>query len=140
MRVITIYHNISTDVYGRPIGMLDGYMPGHALVPVARYVEENATDNLVEACERAFHLFNVGDDPAYGTPDPRAVAYRDNKNRSLSNGDVVQIRNGQVMHWLACTSVGWRNVDSPEWLTVGASRHGTTGMSREEYAPRGAHV
>ena len=37
----------------------------------------------------AYELLNIGDDPECGTPDPQAVAYRQNGNRSLSVGDVL---------------------------------------------------
>ncbi|HEY0697395.1 MAG TPA: hypothetical protein VGD43_06255 [Micromonospora sp.] len=38
-----------------------------------------------------YRLFNVGHDPQFGTPDPRAVVYRERGNRSLSVGDVVAL-------------------------------------------------
>ncbi len=62
----------------------------------------------------AFEIFNVGDDPAFGEPDPRAVEYRKRGNRSLSVGDVVQV--GDV--WLACASAGWDVIEAPEWVVM----------------------
>jgi hypothetical protein len=58
--------------------------------------------------EQVFMLFNVGDDPAFGTPDPRAVAYRGQRLRSLSVGDVVALDDA----FYACASLGWQHLDT----------------------------
>lgn len=68
---------------------------------VFRY-ETDVEDDLV-ACEEAFHLFNVGDDPTFGEPDPRALEYRSKWLRSLSVGDVVEIDGRRHR----CASMGW---------------------------------
>jgi hypothetical protein len=59
--------------------------------------------------DHIFMLFNVGDDPAFGEPEPLAVAYRVCRLRSLSVGDVVALDET----YFACASVGWRRLDVP---------------------------
>ena len=67
---------------------LTGYRAEHTVTEVFAYdVAAPHTEAEAHALlEEAFHLFNVGDDPEFGTPDERAVAYRQRRNRSLSNG------------------------------------------------------
>lgn len=129
---ITVFHNVSTDEHGRLVGMLDGYQPGHALVPVAEYVRDvpDTTDfhELRKAAEEAYHVFNVGDDPDFGTPDERALVYRRRGNRSLSVGDVVRVDAGLGDAYLACASVGWVTIPAPEFFAVECKRHGTTSL------------
>lgn len=109
---VTVYLNAARNGFGAPTGMLDGYKAGDDLRRVFRLpltVEEQAM--RVEAlAEKVFHLFNVGDDPAYGTPDDRAVAYRMACMRSLSKGDVLEI-NGT---YLAVASMGFDTIDAPK--------------------------
>jgi hypothetical protein len=71
------------------------------------YRTQRHTDE--DACEEAFALFNIGDDPGFtpGGPDPRAVAYRAARYRSLAVGDVVVV-NGRAY---LCESVGWRRLE-----------------------------
>lgn len=85
MSVITIWHNVEVK-YGRPVGMLDGYQPGHAMTPVFVYVSESADPD-----HEAFELFNAPED--YLVPKLRPIQrrYYANRLRSLSVGDVVQI-------------------------------------------------
>lgn len=121
---VVIWHNIGTDFAGRHLAMMDGYQEGHPLVPVYRYV---AVGDPVSVANQAFHVFNVGDDPDFGTPDPDAQRYRALKNRSLSVGDVVQV--GDT--WLACALDGWTEVPAPEVIVREATTHGTTPLPRE---------
>jgi hypothetical protein len=137
--LITVCHNVATDARGRGLNF-DGYSPHHPLVPVFQYTEEtplNVTrDRVLEA---TFHLFNVGDDPAFGTPDTRAVQYRARRNRSLSVGDVISLTcpvptiNAQVQlrmtKWFTCASVGWTELPSaPTSFAHRASTPGTTAL------------
>lgn len=107
---VTILHNVTEDGLGRPVGLIDGYREEHQMRTVFAYAS-NHTDPAAAAAE-AFHLFNVGDDPAFGTPSDIAVAYRARGLRSLSVGDVVVA--GDVP--LACASFGWNVVAHPAAL------------------------
>lgn len=62
--------------------------PGAELTEVYAYDDTTSVDDMT-ACEAAFRMANIGDDPAFGTPDPRAVRYRLRGLRSLMAGDVV---------------------------------------------------
>lgn len=105
---VNVYHNVTVDPVGRPLGMLDGYREGHRLVLVTQFeMDGGAVDN--STLEEVFRLLNVGDDPEFGTPDPRAVAYRAAGNRSLSVGDVVQV-DGE---WFAVDRFGWTPIKKP---------------------------
>ncbi|RAS59502.1 hypothetical protein C8D87_114114 [Lentzea atacamensis] len=66
-----------------------GYAPGQSVTEVFTYVEDGLDDHVLLG--RAFDLFYIGHDPEFGTPDRRAVEYRDRGNRSLAVGDVVAI-------------------------------------------------
>lgn len=103
---VTIFHNEARDALGRPLGILDGYQPGHPMREVFTY-DAGEPAPLDQIAETAFMLFNVGDDPTFGTPDPTAVAYRARNLRSLSVGDVVVIAGRAV----ACASHGWTPVE-----------------------------
>lgn len=126
---VTVYHNSQEDEHGRHVGMLDGYLHGHVLVPVARYTEDCILD--VHACELAFHLFNVGDDPTFGTPDERAIEYRRRGNRSLSKGDVVCIQEDGDTRWYACADE-WELLPEEPIVMVGHNGHGTTSLKGSE--------
>ena len=129
-----IFHNITTDANGRPLGMLDGYEHGHALVPVAIFDVDGDYP-----LEQIYHLLNVGDDPQMmgGCPDERAVIYRQNRNRSLSVGDVVALKDGDEITWSMCASIGWTTITPPRWLAAHASQHGTTAMDLPASWPLG---
>ncbi|MGL5824992.1 MAG: hypothetical protein ACRCYU_09275 [Nocardioides sp.] len=103
---VTVLHNVARDGFGRPRGY-DGYQPDHQLANVFDY-ETDLVAPLAVA-EQAFHLFNVGDDPHFGTPHPTAIAYRANQLRSLSVGDVLLLEDGAhgTPVAYACASVGW---------------------------------
>lgn len=111
---IQVFHNVTKDAHGRHVGMLDGYRAGHDLALVYEYTvpDDKSARFLLDGrtyAEDAFHLFNVGDDPAYGTPDPRAVEYRAKRLRSLSVGDVVVV--GERAY--ACAALGWDPIAGP---------------------------
>lgn len=59
------------------------YMPGDRAVQVFATPAPPGAEHLA-ICEALWRLLNIGDDPDFGTPDPRAVAYRQRGNRSLS--------------------------------------------------------
>ena len=125
---ITVFHNISSDGMGRHAGF-SGYQPGHALAPVARYTRPS--HDVFTLAEHAFMIFNVGDDPSFGEPNPLAVEYRSRKNRSLSVGDVVLVQTADQDTWLSCESFGFDRIDVPSWL-VFASQYGTTSLDAED--------
>ena len=107
-----VYHNVARDAAGRPLGMLDGYAPDHPVALVAELHLPTTGDDLADVASTlatVFHLFNVGDDPEFGTPDPRAVDYRLRGNRSLSVGDVVALGD---QHF-ACARISWDPIDPP---------------------------
>jgi hypothetical protein len=128
MAIVTIWHNIATDLKGRYIAVLDGYQPGHPLVPVARYplTVPPAGRSPLDVAEDAYRLFNIGDNPTYGPPDPRAITYRQRRNRSLSVGDAVQIDD----LWLTCASAGFTPIPAPSWIARHATTFGTTPLER----------
>lgn len=129
MRTVTIWHNIACNPADRDRRAgYDGYQPGQPLMRVARYIiQDNDTEPTILAAH-AFRIFNVGDDPDFGVPDPIAVNYRERGNRSLSVGDVVQVANT----WLACASGEWVPIEPPTWTV-----HDTHGSGSLDQAPIG---
>jgi hypothetical protein len=115
MKTVTIWHNlaVSPAVPEHRAGFL-GYKPGQPLMRVARYTVPTDEIDALTIAQAAFHTFNVGDDPEFGAPDPKAVEYRKRKNRSLSVGDVVQVD----QTWLACASAGWSEIEAPAWVVI----------------------
>ena len=109
---VIVYLNVARDGFGAPTGMLDGYKAGDELRMAFRLplTDEEGRTPAMELAEKVFHLLNVGDDPEYGTPDGRAVAYRMAMMRSLSVGDVLEI-NGA---YLAVAGMGFRAIDAPK--------------------------
>ena len=87
--LIQVFHNSRRDEVGRATAMMDGYQASDPLTHVfdLELTEAEAAD--INWPDRVYDLLNIGDDPAYGTPDDRAVAYRLPRNRSLSVGDVL---------------------------------------------------
>ncbi|REF00492.1 hypothetical protein [Thermomonospora umbrina] len=51
----------------------------------------SADRDPLEICDEMFELLNVGHDAEFGTPDPRAIDYRNQGHRGLSVGDIVQV-------------------------------------------------
>ncbi|MBN1172641.1 MAG: hypothetical protein JXA67_10755 [Micromonosporaceae bacterium] len=105
---VRAYLNTTQDANGLPLGMLDGYQPGHELTLVFETTAP-ATDDDLTVCEQVFRLLNVGDDPEFGTPDPRALEYRFKGHRSLSVGDVVDVDG----RYYACARFGFTAIDTP---------------------------
>jgi hypothetical protein len=96
------------------------------LVPVFTTTTERAggTAEDMVTLDEIWRLLNVGEDPAFGTPDERAVAYRANRNRSLSLGDVVAIG----PRWYALTRrEGWAQITEPADISYD-SHEGTTSL------------
>ncbi len=110
---VQVFHNVERDSQGRPVGMMDGFQPHHPVSPVAE-LRLPAGYGFQRVCGWVFHLFNVGDDPDFGTPDAVAIAYRERGNRSLSVGDVVRVADD----WYACKGVGWAPIDPPRVVPV----------------------
>ncbi|WNV83138.1 hypothetical protein [Umezawaea sp. Da 62-37] len=103
---------------------LRGYEPGQTVTEVFVYTtaaETGAPDLDWVIAYEAYRLFNVGDDPQFGTPDPRAVDYRARRNRSLSIGDVIAIDG----RFLSCDSRGWSALTETPPIDQRAA-HGTT--------------
>lgn len=96
-------------------GHFFGYDPDTAdLYLVHTYEVERQSNGRPEpknVAAQAFHTFNVGDDPSFGTPQPEAVAYRAKRLRSLSEGDVVLVIDpDENRTFLACAKFGWDEV------------------------------
>lgn len=143
MRTIIVWHNIACDPTDRDRRAgYDGYQPGQPLMRVARYtVEDHDSTPSPVLADQAFRLFNVGDDPEFGVPDPRAVEYRKRGNRSLSKGDVVQVDT----RWWACSSRGWLPIEPPTWVVLDTRGSGSldrapTGRNEEDMATATVHA
>lgn len=110
-QIVTVYLNVARDGFGAPTGMRDGYKAGDELRRAFRLplTDKESSTPAMALAEKVFHLLNVGDDPAYGTPDDRAVAYRLGNYRSLSVGDVLEINGEHV----AVASMGFDTIDAP---------------------------
>jgi hypothetical protein len=104
---VRAYLNSTYGPHGIPIGMLSGYEPGHELELAFEASVAAAPDLAI--CEEIFRLLNVGDDPEFGLPDLRALAYRAQGHRSLSVGDLVTVENRAY----ACARVGFVAVALP---------------------------
>lgn len=122
---VTVYHNNNPRD-----ARVFGYKQDHTVTEVFRYETRDSDRTATAYAEQAFELFNIGDDPTFGTPDQRAVDYRARKNRSLSVGDVVRV---QGLAWLpdevsdvflACGSYGWTLINAP--TVDNQTSHGTT--------------
>lgn len=100
---IEIFHNLDRDAsFGLNVVFCrkdpGGYVKeiqdrSHGLVKVFEFDTEWTDDraSVDPLLNKVYRLFNVGDDPAFGTPAPVALAYRARRLRSLSKGDVVKI-------------------------------------------------
>lgn len=127
---VRAYHNIGADLEGRPTGFLDGFAPGDPVVWVfAAELDGERFGSDLAACEEVYKLLNVGDDPDImgGRPDPRAVAYRQAGNRSLSIGDLVSVAG----RFYACASVGFTRLTVDPVVCV-QTRYGTTPLATVE--------
>ena len=104
---IRVFHNTELDATAL------GYMTGQLVVEVYAY-DDTTSPTPEAALANAYRLFNVGDDPAFGTPSPDALAYRASQNRSLSVGDVVAC--DDTFH--ACDPIGWRLIGPPKIIVL----------------------
>lgn len=102
-----------------------GYAPGARMVRVFA-ADQPTTGDVAAVCDAVFMLLNIGDDPQFGTPDPRAVEYRARGNRSLSMGDVIALSCGPEADpdYYAISPAGFIPVGAPNIVT--AACHGTT--------------
>ncbi|MDU0293754.1 hypothetical protein [Saccharothrix longispora] len=117
---IRVFHNLNDRA------LLVGYQ-GQPVAEVLAYREPPTSRSRdVDLVESAFQLCNVGDDPEFGQPDPRAVRYRHRGNRSLSIGDIVAVDG----RFYACQRIGWRRIPQPRQLNE--RRHGTTPLHRDQ--------
>jgi hypothetical protein len=109
---VTVFLNETKDDCGRSLGYF-GYQTDHVLrlaqsATVAEIMGGSTIDwDDQRVLDRVFHLFNVGDDPDFGTPSPVAVSYRTRRNRSLSVGDVVMLDGRSY----ACAESGWEPIE-----------------------------
>ncbi|MBS2531959.1 hypothetical protein KGQ20_04165 [Catenulispora sp. NF23] len=78
---VRVFHNLD--------GRFDAYEPGHRLREV--FTDTVPEREPFDVCDAVWTLLQVGEDPAFGAPDPRAVDYRRRGHRSLSTGDVIAI-------------------------------------------------
>lgn len=113
------YHNNDTEFF-------EPYTPPQTLTRVfTRVWRTNAPIVPAMACEQIFELLNIGDDPAFGIPDPQAVSYRKRGNRSLSIGDVVSLTPaGAPTFWYALTRRGWEPIAAAPTIAP-STRRGT---------------
>jgi len=121
-----VYHNVAVDDAGRHLGFLDGYQPGQPVTLV--FSTELPECHDLDACEQLYRLLNVGDDPDFGEPDPRATAYRARGNRSLSMGDVACIDG----RFYACASSGWDRLDHMPSIVHETGVPGTAAIPDEQ--------
>ena len=117
---VTVYHNVALDHAGRHVGMLDGFQADHPVTPV--FTAELPETADLAACDEMYRLLNIGDDPAFGTPDLRAQEYRMRGNRSLSVGDLARIED----RFYACARSGWLRLEAEPTITREARVPGTT--------------
>ncbi|MGM1063107.1 hypothetical protein [Saccharothrix sp. Mg75] len=117
---IRVFHNLHDRA------LLVGHQ-GQPVAEVLAYREPPSTRSRdVDLVESAFQLCNIGDDPEFGRPDPRAVRYRHRGNRSLSIGDVVAVDG----RFYACQRIGWRRIPAPRQLNE--QRHGTIPLHQDQ--------
>jgi hypothetical protein len=134
---VTIWHNIATDLTGRPLGQLDGYeRNAHALAPVYRYAVSSIyamTPDMVETfAHEAWIMFCDALEPGaawmHSTGhNAHARAYNTAGNRMLRIGDVIQVGT----RWVSVARFGFTVIEAPTFVAIGASVEGTVSMSRE---------
>lgn len=117
---VTVYHNVALDDAGRHLGILDGYQPDHPVTPVL--ATELPEGDAIAVCDELYRLLNIGDDPNFGAPDPRALEYRMRGNRSLSIGDLARL-DGQFH---ALTADGWQPLAAEPTIVRETQAHGST--------------
>lgn len=108
---VTVWHNVNQDDHGRPTGFMRGYHPGDSMCPVFTFAKTD-DKNILDYC---FHVFNAPEEYLETKEDRRlAERYRANRLRSLSVGDVVQVRN----RFWTCRSIGWDYMGADVSLNV----------------------
>lgn len=87
--VVVVYLNTATDGLGRPVGMLDGYQPGHTLEQALEYRVRAlpTTAGINAALEQVFFDLNVGDAPRSSMPRRTLCC-------STAPADTVRCRSG----------------------------------------------
>jgi hypothetical protein len=113
---IAVYHNNDSRFFP--------YEPGHTLTKVISHWRHFPAETSPEdVADWAYRMFNDDLDSLQGRrgyPDGGeldfllACTYRLLKLRSLSAGDVLGITTEETTTFLACESVGWRAIPSPE--------------------------
>ena len=131
--LIQVFHNSRRDDVGRCTAMMDGYQAGDPLTHVFDLELTDAEAANSYWPDRVYELLNIGDDPTFGTPDDRAVAYRARRNRSLSVGDVLVVDGAAQA--VASYSFELVRVDPAQLVHV--LHHGTTPIGAA-FAPRDA--
>jgi hypothetical protein len=115
---VTVYHNQQEN--------FTPYEQGQPLAAVTNnWLDLPVNDDPVMLAEWAFHTFNADLDlletqrhaPRGETAFLAACVYRLLGHRSLSVGDVVEIRTGTRSHWLACDPHTWRPITAPTHLS-----------------------
>lgn len=96
---------------------------------LAADLDDDDTSNDLCVANHAWMLFNVGDDPEFGKPDPRAVDYRKRGNRSLSIGDVVAVEG----RFYQVTGNGWEPL--PDRLLLDPAGHDPVSTPYQQTAP-----
>jgi hypothetical protein len=119
---VTVYHNQQES--------FTPYQQGQPLAAVINYwLDPPVHDDPVMLAEWAFHTFNADlylletqrDAPRGETAFLAACVYRLLGYRSVSVGDVVEIRTGTRSHWLACDPYIWRTIPAPSHPLSGSS-------------------
>ena len=116
---VTIYHNDEARFTPYEDGQLLNAITSHGH-------DTTAGGDPLAIAEWAFRTFNADLDmldtqrhhPGGETTFLAAYVYRLLGHRSLSAGDVVEIRTEASSQWLACDPVGWRQITEP-FTTIG---------------------
>ncbi|WP_424534233.1 hypothetical protein ACOZ38_28480 [Sphaerisporangium viridialbum] len=111
---VKVFHNLMFIQFSATRPYPGEYLAGDPIVQVFATTAPAGSDSCA-VCEEVFHLLNVGDDPTFGTPDARAIAYRARGNRSLSVSDLVCVGDA----WYACASTGFDPVPEPRIVSGG---------------------
>jgi len=110
---ITVYHN--NDSRFMP------YENEHRLTATVSHWRDLPATEPETLADWAWHVFNADLDhlePNRTRPGGEldflaACVYRLLRLRSLSVGDAIQVATDSETWWLACDSIGWRNIDPP---------------------------
>jgi hypothetical protein len=129
---VTIFHNVSRDAgFGLNRVFLADPHPGvgaevrsHELVRVFTYDIDPPVFDVDAALNQAFETFNIG-------TNELAAQYRARRLRSLSVGDVVQVRSD----FYACDSVGWSKVSADDLNILDAEAAEKVIRDRYEFEP-----